>query len=86
VNAILEASAGKCGVSVQLSTAAGFFAGRNTVEGRWWSRFSTLLSSATNKEIVEETQETIANGIKVKCIALKSPREEWNWGIPLVSS
>jgi hypothetical protein len=89
VDAILETSAGKCEVPVQSSTVAAYFATRNTVEGLWWSMYSILLSSAAKNEVIEETQQATANGITVKHIILRFPKEEWKgakWGIPLVGS
>jgi hypothetical protein len=87
VDAVLRASGGKCEVPVQWSHVAGYFATHNKVEGRWWSRFSTLHSSAAKKEVIEETQEVTANGIRVKHIILRTPKEEWkgaSWGILMV--
>jgi hypothetical protein len=68
---------------------AAYFATRNTVEGRWWSTYSTLLSSAAKNEIIEETQQMTVNGITVKHVLLRSPKKEWrgaSWGIPMVRS
>jgi hypothetical protein len=89
VEAILEASERKCGVAVGVGRVGEYYSRRVVVDDDWWRRYTSLISSGSEANILMDSESDLEIEPSVRLITLNAPREEWlesdskNKGIPV---